>query len=127
MGGEIDAGGDFCSLYMRGFCGGGGRRQIGVRLAFSEGVKITSRRVGTSSADIGFGLDIAHLNVYACLVKKRELEKSLRKLGWELLRHGGAHDIWTDGERQEAVPRHPEINERLARAILRRAKGSKKS
>jgi len=36
-------------------------------------------------------------------------------------RHGKRHDIWTDGEREEAIPRHNEINEKLAKAILRRA------
>jgi len=56
-------------------------------------------------------------------MKRRELEEALRKLGWTLLRHGGRHDVWTDGERQEPVPRHADIDEKLARAILRRAKG----
>lgn len=54
-------------------------------------------------------------------MKRRELEEALRKLGWRLLRHGAKHDVWTDGERQEPVPRHTDINEKLARAILRRA------
>jgi mRNA interferase HicA len=36
-------------------------------------------------------------------------------------RHGGNHDVWTNGEREEAIPRHRDINERLALAILRRA------
>ena len=53
-------------------------------------------------------------------MKKKELEAALRKLGWQFLRHGAKHDVWTDGERQEPIPRHTEINERLARAILRR-------
>ena len=55
-------------------------------------------------------------------MKRRALEKVLRERGWKLLRHGGRHDIWTDGGLEEAVPRHTEINERLARAILRRVK-----
>ena len=55
-------------------------------------------------------------------MKKRDLENHLRKLGWRFLRHGGKHDVWTDGEREEAIPRHREINERLAQVILRRAK-----
>jgi mRNA interferase HicA len=55
-------------------------------------------------------------------MKRRDLERRLRELGWGFLRAGGNHDVWTDGERQEAIPRHREINERLARAILRRAK-----
>ena len=53
-------------------------------------------------------------------MKKRELEKALRQLGWTLLRHGRRHDVWTDGEREEAIPRHTEINEKLAQTILRR-------
>ena len=56
-------------------------------------------------------------------MKRRELEKRLRRLGWAFLRHGGKHDVWSDDEREEAIPRHTEINERLAQAILRRAKG----
>lgn len=55
-------------------------------------------------------------------MKRRKLEKALRQLGWEFLRHGRKHDVWTDGEREEAIPRHAEINEKLARAILRRAR-----
>ena len=54
-------------------------------------------------------------------MKRRPLEKMLRERGWKL-RHRGGHDIRTDGELEEAVPRHTEINERLARAILRRVK-----
>ncbi|CAN2039680.1 mRNA interferase HicA [Candidatus Magnetomoraceae bacterium gMMP-15] len=55
-------------------------------------------------------------------MKKRELEKILRRLGWKFLRHGGKHDIWTNEKREEAIPRHAEINERLARTIIQRAK-----
>jgi mRNA interferase HicA len=54
-------------------------------------------------------------------MKRRELERRLRGLGWSLLRHGARHDVWSDGEREEAVPRHGDIDEQLARAILRRA------
>jgi mRNA interferase HicA len=62
--------------------------------------------------------------VYVTAVKRRELERRLRELGWTLQRHGGKHDVWTspDGSFTEYVPMHPEINERLARVILRRAK-----
>ena len=57
-------------------------------------------------------------------MKPRELERRLRELGWTLQRHGGKHDVWVsaDGSFTEYVPRHPEINERLAQIILRRAK-----
>ncbi|MBI5505724.1 MAG: type II toxin-antitoxin system HicA family toxin [Deltaproteobacteria bacterium] len=54
-------------------------------------------------------------------MKRRELERQLRSLGWRFLRHGAKHDVWSDGEREEAVPRHVEVNEKLAAAILRRA------
>ena len=54
-------------------------------------------------------------------MKRRDLEKQLTALGWRLLRHGGSHDVWSKGERTMAVPRHNEINENTARAILREA------
>lgn len=54
-------------------------------------------------------------------MKRRELERRLRQLGWRLVRRGRKHDLWTDGEGLGAVPRHAEINERLALAILVRA------
>ena len=60
-------------------------------------------------------------------MKRRELERRLRELGWRFLRHGGSHDIWTDDEREEAVPRHSELNEKLARAILRRVSLERKA
>ncbi len=60
-------------------------------------------------------------------MKRRELERLLRKLGWKLQRHGGKHDVWSnsEGSFSEYVPRHAEIHERLARAILKRAKERK--
>ena len=64
---------------------------------------------------------------YPCTVKsmkRRDLERALRQLGWQFLRHGGKHDVWTDGKREEAIPRHTEIHDKLAQAILRRAKGT---
>jgi predicted RNA binding protein YcfA (HicA-like mRNA interferase family) len=57
-------------------------------------------------------------------VRRRELERRLRELGWSRARHGGRHDVWIHAEEKRTiyVPRHAEINERLARAILRSAK-----
>jgi mRNA interferase HicA len=65
-----------------------------------------------------------HMGVHL-LVKRRDLEQRLSQCGWRFLRSGGRHDVWTDGDREEAVPRHREINENLARSILRRASGRK--
>ncbi|MDA0336701.1 MAG: type II toxin-antitoxin system HicA family toxin [bacterium] len=55
-------------------------------------------------------------------MKRRELEKLLHQLGWRLLRHGAKHDIWTNGDQEEAIPRHSEINEMLARMIVKNAR-----
>jgi len=40
-----------------------------------------------------------------------------------MARHGRRHDIWAREEREIVVPRHNEINELTAKAILREAKG----
>ena len=51
-------------------------------------------------------------------MKRRELVKMLEKNGWYIKRNGANHDIYTDGDRMEPIPRHPDINERLARNII---------
>ncbi len=56
-------------------------------------------------------------------MKRRYLEKVLRESGWRLARHGGRHDVWVKGEREIPIPRHAEINEVTAKAILREAGG----
>ncbi|HEV7768882.1 MAG TPA: type II toxin-antitoxin system HicA family toxin [Thermoanaerobaculia bacterium] len=66
-------------------------------------------------------LACTRIGVHCEQLKRRDLEKRLTECGWRFHRSGGRHDVWTDGEREEAVPRHREINERLAQAILRRA------
>jgi len=55
-------------------------------------------------------------------MKRKELEKKLKSLGWELARHGKKHDIWTNGSIEEPVPRHTEIAEPLAKKIIKKAK-----
>ena len=52
-------------------------------------------------------------------MKRRELIKKLEANGWWLLRHGSDHDIYTNGTDVEPVPRHREINEQLAKSIIR--------
>ena len=54
-------------------------------------------------------------------MKKRDLEKKLRNLGWWLDHHGGNHDIWTNGTITNQIPRHVEVNELLAKSILKKA------
>lgn len=54
------------------------------------------------------------------IMKQRDLIKKLEKAGFVMKRHGGDHDIYRRGNDEEQVPRHREIDERLAKAILRR-------
>ena len=53
-------------------------------------------------------------------MKRKELIKILKANGWELFREGANHTIYTNGKRNEAIPRHNEIDERLAKAIIKR-------
>lgn len=53
-------------------------------------------------------------------MKRRELIKKLEENGCYLLRHGHDHDIYTNGKNTEPVPRHSDINEELAKKILRK-------
>jgi hypothetical protein len=44
--------------------------------------------------------------------------KRFESKGWYTLRDKGPHETITDGIHTESIPRHSEINERLARALL---------
>jgi len=57
-------------------------------------------------------------------VKRRELIKKLEEMGCVFIRHGGRHD-WYQNPRTKVcqpVPRHKEINENLAKHILKKLK-----
>lgn len=53
-------------------------------------------------------------------MKRRDLIKLFEKNGWEFERHGAGHDIYRKGTEEEPIPRHNEINENLAKAIIKR-------
>ncbi|MCC8130813.1 MAG: type II toxin-antitoxin system HicA family toxin [Oscillospiraceae bacterium] len=53
-------------------------------------------------------------------MKKKDLIKLLENNGWYLKRTGGNHDIYTNGVDCETIPRHNEIKENLAKAIIKR-------
>ena len=53
-------------------------------------------------------------------MKRKELIKLLEKNGWYIKRNGGNHDLYTNGKQTEPIPRHPDINERLARSIIKK-------
>jgi mRNA interferase HicA len=53
-------------------------------------------------------------------VKRRKLERHLREHGCRKLDEGGSHTRWaTPGGSRSAVPRHREIDWKLARSICR--------
>ena len=56
-------------------------------------------------------------------MKRRDLESRLRRLGWSFARAGGSHDIWMKPGKSRvlAIPRHAEINEHIARSLLKEA------
>lgn len=53
-------------------------------------------------------------------MKQKDLIKKLKAGGFIFDRHGSNHDIYTKGDISESAPRHREVDERLARGILRR-------
>ncbi len=58
------------------------------------------------------------------MAKKKDIEKERKKLKFNLIRSGGKHDVWyKDGIGNVIVPRHREINELTAVAILKKANG----
>lgn len=53
---------------------------------------------------------------------ERDFIKKLEESGFVFERHGGNHDIYRKGNNIEKIPRHKEVNEQLARMILRKWK-----
>jgi len=58
-------------------------------------------------------------------MKRRDLIQRIEELGAVFLRHGGKHDWYQNPATRIAqpVPRHSEINEMLARSILKKLGG----
>jgi len=55
-------------------------------------------------------------------MKRRKLIKTIEEMGCIFIRHGSNHD-WFQNPKTgffQAVPRHNEINERLARQIIKK-------
>ncbi len=54
-------------------------------------------------------------------MKRRELLRKLQCAGCELFRSGGNHDIYVNQRtgKKQPIPRHSEIDEHLAKHILR--------
>ena len=60
-------------------------------------------------------------------MKRRDLIRKIEELGAVLIRHGGKHDWYQNPETKicQPVPRHNEINEHLARSIIRKLTGTR--
>jgi mRNA interferase HicA len=54
-------------------------------------------------------------------MRRKELEQKLRRAGCYLKREGASHSLWINPETGviEAIPRHTEIKELLAKKILK--------
>lgn len=44
----------------------------------------------------------------------------LIKAGFRLDRHGGSHDVYVRGADEEVIPRHREIDEELAKHLIKK-------
>jgi len=57
-------------------------------------------------------------------MKRRKLIKTLQEMGCILVRHGVAHDWYTNPatKQSQPVPRHAELNEELAKSIIKKLK-----
>jgi len=53
-------------------------------------------------------------------VKRKDLIKLLKQNGWWLKRQGHDHSIYTNGKANEPISRQTEINEILAKKIIKR-------
>lgn len=61
-------------------------------------------------------------------MKRRDLIAKLEAMGCILVRHGGKHDWYTNYETKmsQPVPRHNEIDEHLAKSIIKKLSDEKK-
>lgn len=53
-------------------------------------------------------------------MKTKDLIKLLELNVWKFKRHGGNHDVYLKGSEREVIVRHREIDEMLAKAIIKR-------
>jgi mRNA interferase HicA len=58
-------------------------------------------------------------------MKRTDLIRQLAEIGCVLIRHGGKHDWYHNPATKivQPIPRHNEINENLAKSIIKKLKG----
>lgn len=54
------------------------------------------------------------------MVQRRKALKILKQNGWRFERHGANHDIYTNGQAKEPIPRHGDINKLTWNGIVKR-------
>lgn len=67
-------------------------------------------------------ISVYNTDIGGIRMKQRDLVKKLEDAGFSFERHGRNHDIYRRGNDIEKIPRHKEVNENLARMILRKWK-----
>ena len=55
-------------------------------------------------------------------MKRKDLIRLFEQNGWKIAREGGNRTVYTNGKEVEAIPRHNEVNERLAKALIKKHK-----
>lgn len=60
-------------------------------------------------------------------MKRRDLISAIEQMGCVLVRHGANHDWYTNPntKKSQPVPRHSEINEHLAKSIIKKLSDEK--
>lgn len=53
------------------------------------------------------------------LIRLMSIDAREADVAWEFVREGSGHEIWSLGGRLVPIPRHREINEETALAVLR--------
>ena len=53
-------------------------------------------------------------------MKRKDLIKRFEKAGWYFIREGSEHTIYSNGIKKEQIPRHNEINEILAKFLIKK-------
>jgi mRNA interferase HicA len=53
-------------------------------------------------------------------MKTKDIIGLLENNGWRFKRHGAKHDIYIKGNERESIVRHRDMDEELAKAIIRR-------
>ncbi len=57
---------------------------------------------------------------HTVLLRRLRNAAKAQEVSFELKRQGKEHEVWTFGNTSIAIPRHRDIDERLAQALLKR-------